>query len=306
MTVINPNSISGITSITMPSGDGNVLTVHTNDGVERFRIDSSGNVKVGSAATISPDGDVFFTGVTTATTFTGAHSGSGANLTSLPAAQLSGTLPAISATNLTNIPAANVTGTLPALTAANLTNIPAANIVGVCTSGLTKTGGFGKLLQIVNTHVTATSSLSMNGNEFTNISIINTSITPSSTSSKILVSMYTMGEGTDNDSNFITRVEREISGGGSTRLGGVDSGSRLGCFQAVTEGHDSGNTATTTTYIQFSNYLDSPNTTSTCTYKLYIRNASNRTWYINRTKDDTDNASGERGHSFCTLMEVQS
>ena len=146
----------------------------------------------------------------------------------------------------------------------------------------------------------------MNGNEFTNISIINTSITPSSTSSKILVSMYTMGEGTDNDSNFITRVEREISGGGSTRLGGVDSSSRLGCFQAVTEGHDSGNTSSTTTYIQFSNYLDSPNTTSACTYKLYIRNSDNRTWYINRTKDDTDNASGERGHSFCTLMEVQS
>ena len=105
MTVINPNSISGITSITMPSGDGNVLTIHTNDGVERFRIDSSGNIKVGSACTISPDGDVFFTGVTTATTFTGAHSGSGANLTSLPAAQLTGTLPAISGANLTGIAA---------------------------------------------------------------------------------------------------------------------------------------------------------------------------------------------------------
>ena len=105
MTVINQSSISGITSITMPSGDGNVLTVHTNDGTERFRIDSSGNVKVGSACTISPDGDVFFTGVTTATTFTGAHSGSGANLTSLPAAQLTGTLPAISGANLTGIAA---------------------------------------------------------------------------------------------------------------------------------------------------------------------------------------------------------
>ena len=105
MTVINPSSISGITSITMPSGDGNVLTIHTNDGTERFRIDSSGNVKVGSACTISQDGDVFFTGVTTATTFTGAHSGSGANLTSLPAAQLTGTLPAISGANLTGIAA---------------------------------------------------------------------------------------------------------------------------------------------------------------------------------------------------------
>ena len=40
-------------------------------------------------------------------------------------------------------PAAGLTGALPALSAASLTQIPAANIVGVCTSGLTKTGGFG-------------------------------------------------------------------------------------------------------------------------------------------------------------------
>ena len=125
MTIINPSSISGITSITMPSGDGNVLTIHTNDGVERFRIDSSGNVKVGSACTISQDGDVFFTGVTTATTFTG----SGANLTNLPAANLSGTLPAISAANLTNLPAANLTGALPAISGANLTGIAATDNV---------------------------------------------------------------------------------------------------------------------------------------------------------------------------------
>ena len=99
MTVINPSSISGITSITMPSGS-NVLTVHTNDGAEKFRIDSSGNVKVGSACTISQDGDVFFTGVCTATTLTGAASG------------LTGALPAISAENLTSIPAAQLTGTI--------------------------------------------------------------------------------------------------------------------------------------------------------------------------------------------------
>ena len=89
MTVINPNSISGITSITMPSGDGNVLTIHTNDGTERFRIDNSGNVKVGSAATISPDGNIFFTGVCTATTF----KGNGANLTGIDTDLVSDTSP---------------------------------------------------------------------------------------------------------------------------------------------------------------------------------------------------------------------
>ena len=109
----------------MPSGDGNVLTIHTNDGVERFRIDSSGNVKVGSACTISQDGDVFFTGVTTATTY----AGSGANLTNLPAANVTGTLPAISGANLTNLTAGNLTGALPAISGANLTGIAATDNV---------------------------------------------------------------------------------------------------------------------------------------------------------------------------------
>ena len=161
MTVINPNSISGITSITLPSGDSNVLTVHTNDGVERFRIDSSGNVKVGSAATISPDGDLFVTGVCTATTLAGAASGltgtlpaiSGANLTNLPAANITGTLPAISAANLTSIPAANITGTLPAISATNLTNVPAANITGtlpaISGANLTNLPASGKATNLV-------------------------------------------------------------------------------------------------------------------------------------------------------------
>ena len=46
-----------------------------------------------------------------------------------------------------SVPAAGLTGSLPTISAASLTSIPAANIVGVCTSGLTKTGGFGKVVQ---------------------------------------------------------------------------------------------------------------------------------------------------------------
>ena len=43
-------------------------------------------------------------GIITATTF----SGSGANLTSLPAAQLTGTLPALNGSNLTNVSAGKI------------------------------------------------------------------------------------------------------------------------------------------------------------------------------------------------------
>jgi len=55
-----------------------------------------GNVKVGTGITLSPDGDVFFTGVAT---------GNASGLTNIPAANITGTLPAISGANLTGIEA---------------------------------------------------------------------------------------------------------------------------------------------------------------------------------------------------------
>ena len=77
MTVVNPKSISGINSITTGSGSDNLLTIHTSDAssTERVRVNSDGDVIVGSGITVSPDGDIFATGVTTATTFVGALTG---------------------------------------------------------------------------------------------------------------------------------------------------------------------------------------------------------------------------------------
>ena len=75
MTIINPKSIAGVTSITTPSGSDNLFTVHTNNTTERVRINNDGDVIVGSGITVSPDGDIFTTGVTTATTFVGALTG---------------------------------------------------------------------------------------------------------------------------------------------------------------------------------------------------------------------------------------
>jgi len=98
-------------------------------------ITTIGSKEVGAGITLSPDGNIFASGVTTSTTF----SGSGANLTNLPAANITGTLPAISAANLTNIPAANITGTLPAIDGSNLTGVASPNI------GATETQGYQNL-----------------------------------------------------------------------------------------------------------------------------------------------------------------
>ena len=66
MSQISLKSISGITSITTPSGVDNQLTVHTNDTTQRVKVTQSG---------------IDVTGVVTATSF----SGSGANLTGIDA-----------------------------------------------------------------------------------------------------------------------------------------------------------------------------------------------------------------------------
>jgi len=84
-------------------------------------IEHTGNTNTNAAITLDANNNVTFDATVTATTF----SGSGASLTSLPAANLTGTLPALSAANLTSIPAANLTGTLPAIDGSNLTGIAA-------------------------------------------------------------------------------------------------------------------------------------------------------------------------------------
>ena len=115
-------------------------------------------IKVGSGITLSVDGDVFATGVVTATTFSGTFSGDGTSLTGVASTDdirtntnatflqninVSGTVTATSyagsGANLTNLPAANLTGTLPAISGANLTGIEvgitteAASISGITT-----------------------------------------------------------------------------------------------------------------------------------------------------------------------------
>ena len=79
------------------SSDGDIFAT----GISTF----SEDIKVGSGVTISPDGDGFYTGVVTATTFSG----------SLAASNLTGALPAISGASLTGIDTDLVSDTSPQL-----------------------------------------------------------------------------------------------------------------------------------------------------------------------------------------------
>ena len=106
---------------------------------------------VGGGSTITIAGIASVIGNITATTFVGAHSGSGANLTSLPAANLTGSLPAISAANLTNIPAGNLTGI-----------ITSGRLGGGTASNSTFLRGDGTFQTVTSTSATATARIGNN------------------------------------------------------------------------------------------------------------------------------------------------
>ena len=55
----------------------------------------------------------------------------------------------------TSVAAAGLHGTMPTIDGSALTSINAAQLVGVCTSGLTRTGGFGKYIPVSYTHLRA-------------------------------------------------------------------------------------------------------------------------------------------------------
>ena len=100
-----------VTSLTATTGIVTTLTTNT--------LTANSTAKVGSGITLSPDGDLFVTGVTTATTYSG------------------------SAASLTNVPAANVVGVHTSLTVTNATTTGSAVVgaaVTITESGIEASG----------------------------------------------------------------------------------------------------------------------------------------------------------------------
>ena len=119
-------------------------SIGINTGIQFAGVTTVSTLHVGSGVTLSSDGDGFFTGIITATfagdgtSLTGVASTdnirTNTNATFLQNINVSGTVTATSyagsGANLTNLPAANLTGTLPAISGANLTGIE----VGIATT----------------------------------------------------------------------------------------------------------------------------------------------------------------------------
>ena len=159
VTAVGDASFSGNVSV------GGTLTYEDVTNVDAVGLVTARNgVVVGSGITLSKDGDGFFTGIVTATSFVGSGSGltgvastdnirTNTNATFLQNINVSGTVTATSyagsGANLTNLPAANLTGTLPAIDGSNLTGIS----VGIATTVATGISGITTVLDLSLIHI---------------------------------------------------------------------------------------------------------------------------------------------------------
>ncbi len=166
------------------------------------------------------------------------------------------------------------------------------------------TGGGGGIIQVKNTTVTDTDTLTCSSAWVD--SEITCSITPHSSTSKVLISMSATGEGNAaNQELFGYRIKKAISGGSTTYLTGATAGSRT-LLTGVT-GDNTADSGTSASSFSFSNYLDSPGTTSAVTYTIqitYDHAGGSGTYYLNRQVTDSDAAANGRFVSWITLMEV--
>jgi hypothetical protein len=151
--------------------------------------------------------------------------------------------------------------------------------------------GAGGLLQVVQTTKTDTFSTA---SSYTSVTGLSASITPSSSSSKILVTV-SLGALSATNSSFKMGMYR----GATPIYVGDAAGSRP---QA------SAQSQTTNNYqAMFGawSYLDSPSTTSSITYQVYIGSNGSATLYLNRTDRDSNTSTEDaRSASSIILMEI--
>jgi hypothetical protein len=158
----------------------------------------------------------------------------------------------------------------------------------------TKLSGAGKVLQVVS--ATKTDTASSSSSTFADITGLSVSITPSSASNKILVIAYINGGYDYLTSKVATRIMRN-----STALAiGDSAGNRI-----RVSGYTYIESDSYSPFVTSVNYLDSPSSTSSLTYKWQFSGLDNAgTVYVNRSEVDTDSTIYGRTASGITVMEI--
>ncbi len=166
-------------------------------------------------------------------------------------------------------------------------------------TGLAAVGGLsarqtGEVLQVVSTEKVDT--FSTTSGSFVDVTGLAVSITPSSSSSKILVLFQINGSQNVTAGRASVRLLR-----GATI---INAGTAVGSRISALGGFSSTDQSLPSAPIS-GNYLDSPATTSSTTYKIQLAmTAGSGSAFINQTSQDTDQSSQIRMASQITVMEI--
>jgi len=152
--------------------------------------------------------------------------------------------------------------------------------------------GAGAVLQVVST--TKTDTFSTSSTAFVDITGLSVSITPISSSNKVFVTVDITGQGQATLSIAAFRLVRN-----STVIDAGDAaGDRtLGFATSIP-------TDNNISITQGANFLDSPSSTSSVTYKVQVRISSGGTAYVNRVTSDNNDVNLVRTASTITVMEI--
>ena len=154
----------------------------------------------------------------------------------------------------------------------------------------------GSVLQVVSTTKSDTFSATGGGSgSFFDITGLAVTITPTSATSKILIFVNL----SCSSSNAAEHLNARVVRGASTLVG---SGDAIGSRNQAMWAHGINNTSNNAKVFA-AQYLDSPATTSSTTYKVQGYNSS-ATFYLNRTEAWSDTNHYSTGASTITVMEI--
>ena len=192
--------------------------------------------------------------------------------------------------------AGNTSGTItldaPNVAGTTVLTLPTANGTVLTTANVSSNLPAGSVLQVVQTVKTDTWS-NATQNTWNDVTGLSVSITPSSSSSKILVIGNINYSAASNTYYRIVRNSTEICVGDT-------SGSRISATGSSGFDYSDGNVGKTGAF----NYLDSPSSTSSTTYKVQVY-GFNITAYVNRVVTDSNGGVSARGASTIIVMEIK-
>tara|TARA_R100000329_G_scaffold43461_1_gene40625 strand:- start:237 stop:761 length:525 start_codon:yes stop_codon:yes gene_type:complete len=163
------------------------------------------------------------------------------------------------------------------------------------------TSNAGRIIKVE--QVTRTDTTSTGSSTYADVFSSNVSITPQSNSSKfLLIGDLKIGY-SSYQAAIMWKFVRTVSGVGSYDLFiGDTNNNRSRCTWGTEEPSDSNN-AIYELHTTNGIYLDSPNTTTACTFKVMWK-AEQHTAYLNRTHGDGNHAAYPRAASSLTVLEI--